>query len=165
MLLILGIHELSLVSLYLIFYEKFNSLYMKRRNRLYWVTSITQWVLSSRKTGFSTHLYKSYENHKDKSVPGKNLFWIFEFSLCSKSSLFSGGFATGGWKLQMGWWQKCGNLWFNDCCHSYRSSWWNCRVILHVNCQSILLFFCLQQKLELFWGLIYKSPSIKEGAF
>ena len=37
-------------------------------------TIISHMSLSSRKTGFSTHLFKSYENHKDKSVPGKNLF-------------------------------------------------------------------------------------------
>ena len=84
---------------------------------------------------------------KIKVYQARIYFWIF--FVLTKSPFFSGGFATGGWKLQMGWWQKCGNLWFDDCCHSDRSSWWNCRVILHVNCQSILF---LKHKLKLFWA-------------
>ena len=92
---------------------------------------------------------------KIKVYQARIYFWIF--FVLTKSPFFSGGFATGGWKLQMGWWQKCGNLWFDDCCHSDGSSWWNCRVILHVNCQSILF---LRHKLELFLGL-NKGASIK----
>ena len=94
--------------------------------------------LSSRKTGFSSHFRKVMKITKIKVYQARLYSEFLNFLCVAKSPFFSGGFATGGWKLQMGWWQKCGNLWFDDCCHSDRSSWWNCRVILHVNCQSIL---------------------------
>ena len=88
----------------------------------------------------SNKFSQNYEDYSNKSLPGKWGFWVFSSHIIfcyflwfwRKLSWILGESSSGWWELQMGGWQKCGNLWFHNCCYSYGSSKRNCGVIIRV---------------------------------